>query len=137
MVQSEAIVQQARPDKKVFAVTEVGQTFLRDWIQVSCEMPPLRDELLVKMFAGFMVPRATMLAQLREHRSLHQARLALYQQIQQSAFAQPDKLPESELFRYLTLRNGIRLETEWLNWCEEALGLLETSGAAPDCGVNR
>jgi DNA-binding PadR family transcriptional regulator len=127
LVQSEAIVQQARPDKKMFAVTKAGEALLQDWVRVSCEMPPLRDELLVKMFAGFMVPRATMLAQLREHRSLHQERLALYRQIQQSAFAQPAQLPESELFRYLTLRNGIRLETEWLNWCEEALGLLEAS----------
>lgn len=124
LVESEAIAQQSRPDKKVFAVTRDGEAFLQAWIQAPCEMAPLRDELLVKMFAGFVVPRETILKELNAHRSLHQERLATYQQIQQNAFTNPANLSEKELFRYLTLRNGIRFETEWLAWCEEAIATL-------------
>jgi DNA-binding PadR family transcriptional regulator len=127
LVQSEAITQQARPDKKLFAVTESGQALLQAWLQEPCELPPLRDALLVKMFAGFLVPRETMLAQLQAHRQLHQERLAVYQQIQQQSFSQPSDLPEPALYRYLTLRNGMRLEAEWLNWCDEAMDLLAQS----------
>jgi DNA-binding PadR family transcriptional regulator len=125
LVKSEAHVQQGRPDKKVFAVTGDGEAFLQEWIQTPCEMSPLRDDLLVKMFAGFVVPRETILVELKNHRSLHQERLAVYQQIQQSTFANLGSLPEKDLFRYLTLRSGIRFEMEWLAWCEEAIALLD------------
>jgi DNA-binding PadR family transcriptional regulator len=123
-VQSEAIAQQGRPDKKVFAVTVAGEVFLQEWIQTPGEMAPLRDELLVKMFAGFVVPKETMLMELKHHRSMHQERLAVYQQIQQNQFANPEQLAKDQLYRYLTLRSGIRFETEWLAWCEEAISLL-------------
>jgi DNA-binding PadR family transcriptional regulator len=124
LVQSEAIAQQGRPDKKVFAVTEAGESFLQAWMQTPCEMAPIRDDLMVKMFAGFMVSKEAMLQELQEHRSLHQERLAIYQQIQQNAFANPEHLSEQELFRYLTLCGGIQYERGWLNWCEEAIAIL-------------
>lgn len=125
LVESEAVTQQSRPDKKIFAVTPEGEAFLQAWIQTSCEMAPLRDDLLVKMFAGFVVPRETMLEELKKHRSLHQERLAVYHQIQQNTFADPANLPEKSLFRYLTLRNGIQFEMAWLAWCEEAIAVLK------------
>jgi DNA-binding PadR family transcriptional regulator len=124
LVQSEAIVQQGRPDKKVFAVTAAGEAFLQVWMQTSCEMAPIRDDLMVKMFAGFMVPREAILVELEEHRSFHQERLAVYQHIQQSAFANPEDLSEPELFRYLTLCGGIQYEQGWLRWCEQATLIL-------------
>lgn len=124
LVRSQTIAQQSRPDKKVFAVTAEGEAFLQVWIQTPCEMAPIRDELLVKMFAGFAVPRQAILTELRQHQAMHRERLAVYRQIQQTAFAVPANLSEKERFRYLTLRNGIRFETEWLAWCEEAIALL-------------
>jgi DNA-binding PadR family transcriptional regulator len=124
LVQSQAIAQQGRPDKKVFAVTADGEAFLQAWMQTPCEMAPIRDELMVKMFAGFVVPREAILMELKEHQSLHQERLAVYQQIQQNAFANPEQLSEKELFRYLTLCSGIQYERGWLNWCEAAIAML-------------
>jgi len=126
LVTSETIEQQGRPDKKIFAMTAAGKEFLQDWIQKPCGMPPLRDDLLVKMFAGFVVPRETFLLELEAHRSQHEERLAVYQQIQQNQFANVAEIPNENLFRYLTLRNGIRLETEWLAWSEEAVALLKS-----------
>jgi DNA-binding PadR family transcriptional regulator len=127
LVESEAVSQQGRPDKKVFVVTVAGEAFLQAWIQTPCEMAPVRDELLVKMFAGFTVPKEAILMELKAHRALHQERLAVYQQIQQTTFANPDNLSEAEQFRYLTLRNGIQFEMGWLAWCEEAIAILDVS----------
>ncbi|MCU0526283.1 MAG: PadR family transcriptional regulator [Elainella sp. Prado103] len=120
-VQGEPIPQQGRPDKKVFAVTAAGKTVLQEWIEQPCEMAPVRDELLVKMFAGFVVPRETLLRELQHHRSQHLERLAIYQQIQANAFPDPTQLAETDLFRYLTLRNGIQFEMGWLAWCDQAI----------------
>jgi DNA-binding PadR family transcriptional regulator len=123
-VQGKAIAQQGRPDKKVFAVTAEGEACLQAWIQTSCEMAPVRDALLVKMFSGFVVPKETILMELKEHRSLHQERLAVYQNIQQNAFANPENLSDKGLFHYLTLRHGIQFEIGWIVWCEEAIATL-------------
>ncbi|MEM9452201.1 MAG: PadR family transcriptional regulator [Cyanobacteria bacterium P01_E01_bin.6] len=126
LVKSEAIAQQGRPDKKVFAVTQDGEAFLQAWIQEPCDMAPVRDALLVKMFAGFVVSTETMIQELKEHQLLHQERLAVYQQIQQNAFVEPAQLSEKDRFQYLTLRNGIHYETGWLAWCEEAIATLNS-----------
>jgi DNA-binding PadR family transcriptional regulator len=128
LVESEAITQQGRPDKKVFSVTIVGRTALQDWIGKPCDMAPLRDELMVKMFAGSIVQKETIATELKAHRAMHQERLAVYQQIEQNSYANPvHLLPEDELFRYLTLRAGIQYERGWLAWYEEAITILNQS----------
>ncbi len=87
-------------------------------------MAPLRDELLVKVFAGYLVPNEILLEELEQHRSQHQQRLAVYRQIEQDCFENPDFLPIEEKFRYLTLRRGISYEVDWLAWCDDAIAML-------------
>jgi hypothetical protein len=84
----------------------------------------VRRKLLVKIFAGFVVSKETVLMELDNHQVQHQQRLVVYRQIQQNFYANPENLSEKELFRYLTLRSGIRFETEWLAWCGEAIAVL-------------
>jgi len=126
---AETIHQQHRPDKKVYRVTKRGEDSLKAWIAAPCEIAPIKDDLLVKAFSGYAVPRETFLAELRHHQTQHQERLAVYQQIEQQFFPQPQALPMKEKFRYLTLLNGIQFETVWLIWCEDAIALLEASPA--------
>jgi DNA-binding PadR family transcriptional regulator len=130
LVHSEAIAQESRPGKNVFAVTAEGEAFLQTWIETPCEMAPLRDDLQVKMFAGFVVPRETILMELQHHQAMHQERIAVYHQIEQNAFANPEQLPEKDLFRYLTLRGGIQYEMGWLTWCEAAIAFLTQHSAS-------
>jgi DNA-binding PadR family transcriptional regulator len=124
LLSAETVHQHHRPDKKIFQVTEAGQDKLKAWMGEPVDMAPLRDELLVKVFAGYLVPIETLLAELEQHRSQHQQRLAVYRQIEQDFFENPDSLPIEEKFRYLTLRRGIRYEMDWLMWCEEAIAML-------------
>ncbi|HEY9827641.1 MAG TPA: PadR family transcriptional regulator [Stenomitos sp.] len=121
LVQGDAISQTKRPDKKVFAVTPEGEAFLQEWIRTPCDTAPLRDELLVKMFAGFTVPRGTILQELKAHQLLHRQRLEVFHHIEQTFCSDPKTLSDHDRFRYLTLRNGIYFEQGWLAWCEEAI----------------
>ncbi len=121
---AETVAQSKRPDKKIYRVTPLGVEALKTWLATPCDMAALRDDLLVKLFAGHLLPPAAILAELAQHRALHESRLAAYQHIEQLAFAEPRSLPMADKFRYLTLRQGIRLEREWLAWCEEAIALL-------------
>lgn len=123
-VSVETVHQEGRPDKKLYSVTELGKAHLREWIAKPGEVSPIKDELLVKLFAGYIVPIPTILAELERHRTQHLERLSTYQKIEQEYFQQPQRLPIEKKYVYLTLRQGIRYETQWLEWCDEAMELL-------------
>jgi DNA-binding PadR family transcriptional regulator len=124
LVSAEIIWQEGRPDKKLYRVTERGRKFLADWIAQPSSMSPVKDELLVKLFAGHLVEKGIIIAELERHRHQHLERLSAYRQIEQKYFADPQALDLDEKFRYLTLRNGIGYEQEWLAWCSEAIAFL-------------
>lgn len=123
-VSVEKVVQESRPDKKLYVVTEKGQQFLTDWIAKPAKIAPVKDELLVKLFAGHLADKTAIAAELERHRHQHQNRLREYQEIEQRYFNAPEKLSQDNRFRYLTLRWGMRYEREWLAWCEEAIAFL-------------
>jgi len=122
-ITSETISQAGRPDKKLYSVTELGKQQLRSWIAQASEPTPIKDDLLVKIFAGYVAP-AQIILELERHRKAHLKRLSAYKDLEQRYFQNSQELPLQAKFRYLTLRNGIRYETDWLAWCDEAIQLL-------------
>ena len=124
-VKSEAIPQQGKPDKKLYQITESGRQELEDWFELPCIPTPIREDLLVKVLAGAYVPRPLLIQQLKARRSLHQAQLNCYLE-KEAAFQELENPDEHLMFRYLTLRRGIRYEAEWIDWCSEVLTTLKT-----------
>ncbi len=125
LICAEVITQTSRPDKKQFHVTPAGTECLQAWIAQPIKGSPLKDELLVKLFVGYLVPPATLIPTLQQERAQHTAALAAYQAIEQQYFADTDAISPAGRFQYLTLRNGIHYETAWLAWCDEALAALD------------
>lgn len=126
LLHSQAVQQENRPDKKIYSVTETGKQYLSDWITQPTQVSPHRDDLLVKLFAGHLVPRQTILAELEHHRQQHLEQLSIYHEIEQRYFKSLDSVSTEHKFHYLTLRHGIRYETEWLSWCDEVMQFLDT-----------
>jgi DNA-binding PadR family transcriptional regulator len=124
-IEAEVIYQENRPDKKIYSITELGKQKLQEWIAQPSEPMVFKDDLLVKIFAGYVVSPTIILAELENHRQAHQQRLEEYKIIQLKAFNNPNHLSLAAKYQYLTLRNGIRYETEWLAWCAEAIALLQ------------
>jgi hypothetical protein len=89
------------------------------------EPTPIKDDLLVKIFAGYLAPKKTILEELQRHHQRHQEQLKTYQDIEQRYFQSPQSLPQPDKFRYLTLRKGIGYERDWMTWCDEAIELLK------------
>lgn len=53
LVDSEVIEQDARPDRKVYRLTEKGEKELDRWLGEPMELgPPLRDDIYIKFFAS-------------------------------------------------------------------------------------
>jgi DNA-binding PadR family transcriptional regulator len=130
-IEATAIRQENRPDKKIYQLTTLGENYLREWIAKPSTVAPIKDELLVKIFAGNLVDTATILSELNNHRVQHQNSLNTYHAIEQQFFAQSrdaDSLSSIQRYQYITLRQGIQLETAWLAWCDEAITLLKSEG---------
>jgi DNA-binding PadR family transcriptional regulator len=123
-IEAKVIHQTHRPDKKNYLVTPAGRDYLRAWIAKPSTVANPKDELLVKLFAGDIVDRDVLLRELEHHRCQHQDRLNIYQSIEQQIFRHPEQLDRSQRYQYLTLRQGIRLEIEWLAWCAEAIATI-------------
>jgi DNA-binding PadR family transcriptional regulator len=121
---AEVVPQSGRPDKRMLTITTAGQTYLQDWIRKPCNMSPIRDDLLVKLFAGHLSDRDTLRQELEHHRSQHQANLDAYLQIEDKFFKNPELCESIDQLRYLTLLNGIQFERGWLTWCEKAIATL-------------
>jgi DNA-binding PadR family transcriptional regulator len=126
-VSSSIVLQSNRPDKKVYEVTALGRDYLGKWIAIPTVINPLKDDLLVKFFAGDLVEPAVILAELEHHRAQHQDLLDACKSIEQHVFNDVSKLDLNRRYRYLAVKQGIRLETEWLEWCAEAIELITAS----------
>lgn len=124
-ISAEVISQDNRPDKKLFSVTELGKQQLVEWMAQASEPAPIKDDLLVKIFAGYIAPKQVILDELERHRQLHAQRLEIYRDLQQQYFQNPQALSQRSKFQYLTLRKGIGYESDWITWCEEAIELLQ------------
>jgi DNA-binding PadR family transcriptional regulator len=120
-IEPTVIHQDNRPDKKNYLVTPAGQDYLRSWIVEPSTVAYPKDELLVKLFAGNLVDRDAILTELEQHRVQHQDRLNIYHAIEQQIFPHRDRLTRAQRYQYLTLRQGIRLETAWLEWYAESI----------------
>ncbi|EKQ70148.1 putative transcriptional regulator [Leptolyngbyaceae cyanobacterium JSC-12] len=125
-LEAELISQQGKPDKKIYRVTESGKQALTAWIAQPCNITPVKEEILVKLFAGNLVEPEVLRNHVEAHRQGYAERLALYRMIEAKGFPDPQKLSVEDYFRYLTLRCGIQDATSWLAWCEEVLEYLET-----------
>ncbi|MGF1478041.1 MAG: PadR family transcriptional regulator [Cyanophyceae cyanobacterium] len=124
-LESETVRQENRPDKKIYSVTALGKQQFSEWIADSEDATPIKDDLLVKLFAGYLVPRQVILDKLEAHRLQHQQTLAIYREIEQNYFSKPQQLSAELKFNYATLLRGIHYELGWLSWCEQVVPLLQ------------
>ena len=85
----------------------------------------LREDLLLKVRAGALVPRDVLLMELSRRRALHAQRLAVYREIQQVDFPDPQHLSYDQRLLYLPLLRGLMFEADNVAWCETAIDFLE------------
>ena len=111
--------QQGKPDRKVYHMTQAGHDVLIEWLENPVKVDKVNDALLVKMYAGHLIDKPTMLSELDAHKVIHQRMLDTFLALEQEFLAlSPQKKKPFEL-PYLTLRRGILGEKAWLEWAEE------------------
>lgn len=121
-VSGAAIAQDGRPDKRVYTVSADGHAELARWIsEPTDDVGPLRSELGVKIRAAAHGDLAALCAEVARHRDQHSQRLELYRLMEKKDFPAPDRLTGTALYQYLVLRGGIRVESGFVDWCDEVL----------------
>jgi DNA-binding PadR family transcriptional regulator len=116
------VVQQGRPDKKVYTVSDAGRAELARWIADSRDRR-IRD-IAVKLRGAEHGDRAALREQIIALRGERAALLDTYRGYQKHQFADPSGLSGTELHQYLVLRGGIRAEEGSVDWLDEVLAAL-------------
>ena len=123
-VDAEVQAGETAPDRKEYSVTAAGRAELSRWLAEPLEPEGTRDALMVKLRGAAFDDPARLIPELEHHRAAHANRLTCYRVIEARDFAGP--LDRQRALQYLVLKSGIRFEQGWLEWCEEAQGLLRS-----------
>lgn len=120
MVEVEHVVQEGKPSKQVYHLTDQGKDALLRWLREPTGETFIRDEFMLQVFFSSLLSKQELLEKIKSRRELHLNRLDEYR-----TFAvRYESLNERNLTMYLSLRRGIILEEEWLRWCDEATALI-------------
>jgi DNA-binding PadR family transcriptional regulator len=124
LVHSEDVIQIGRPNKTVYTISRKGLAHIREWSHGRSERPPLRDNMLLKLYALDAIDRDAVAEEIKDRLVQHRARLALYERILTGHYSKP-RLGVRETGRLLGLRVGLMTERCYVTWCEEALSTLK------------
>lgn len=121
LVAGREVVQQGRPNKRVFTVTPAGMDELTAFAAVPAKPLLIRDDLAVKVHMADLLDPGLLIAQLHERADEAAAKLALFEKMLVRLRGDVDEetylLTGERLGPYLTCLGGRRLEREMRDWC--------------------
>lgn len=126
-VSGREVVQTDRPNKMVYTLTPAGREALRAWARRPSVPSTTKDDLLLRLYALDEVDVEPIRTDIMARLEYHGARLARFKRILEKRFASGAK-SRSELGMLLGLRMGLRYERAVVEWCEEALQELSSTG---------
>jgi PadR family transcriptional regulator, regulatory protein AphA len=130
LVSSHIEAQEGRPDRRIYTLTESGQTTLTDWLNMPIVEPEMKkDSLLLKLFFGLPTGKTALLTQLRLQLDLHRRQKQVYQtetpqEMIRFLVDQPE-LAQHALMWDLTRRYGELYEETYIQWLGEAITRIE------------
>ncbi len=136
-VEMEREEQEARPDRKIYSITDQGHEALRKWQAQPPEVFQLRDELLLKVLFGSFATPADLAQNLRASIATHEMRLLAYRQNvfflpTRGSLQHKDRRPnpytvegEEDPYFRLVVRFAIEFEKTYIRWLYEALDEIE------------
>ena len=125
------VMQQGRPDKKVYTVADAGRAELARWIAepLSGRGSSVTDnrtrDLAVKIRAAAYGDIDALRAQAAALRAERADLLDTYLGFEKRQFPDPNTLSGSALHQYLVLRGGIRAEESAVGWLDEVVAGLK------------
>jgi DNA-binding PadR family transcriptional regulator len=141
LVAGRRVVQEVRPNKRLFHVTDAGLAELERFAAGSAKPSFIRDDLLVKVQAVDRTDAGTVIAQLDGRARAAAAKAELFGKILARLRGDRDEAAflahGARVGPYLTCLRGLAFERETRDWCERAAGVLRARYGPPDGGGPR
>lgn len=118
-------MQEGKPNRHVYTITEAGREELRSWLSRPIEHDVGRVEILLKLFFGSQLPASENVRKVEEFRELQQRLLAKYEGIEQWLRTSQAGHPAQPYWR-MTVSYGQHVSRALTDWCDETLGSLKS-----------
>jgi len=134
LIAGRQVVQETRPNKRLFTVTEAGISELSRFAFAAARPSFIRDDLMVKVRSVDAVDPAGVIRQLDERARIATTKIDIFEGLLRR---QRGDLEEELFLRegdrigpYLTCLRGLRFEQENLDWCTRTAAVLRGRTAA-------
>jgi DNA-binding PadR family transcriptional regulator len=122
LIRGEVVIQEKRPNKRVYSITEQGSEALGAWQRERSPIAAIKSELLVKVYGSDSTDSESLLASLAEQIEFSREKLRQYEAIRDLLLRGRDEETFLRTTRhagpYLALRRGFMFEQENIAWSE-------------------
>jgi len=131
LVEMKVEVQDDRPNRKVYSITDSGRRELLEWLAKPADRDQVREPILIKVFFGSSLPKRQLVDVLRKSADDVRSMVTYLQHANTfvDKFVESIGLQHEALFWQLTIDAGLKIHSAELAWAEEAIEKIE---AAPD-----
>jgi DNA-binding PadR family transcriptional regulator len=127
LVEMKVEVQEDRPNRKVYSITEAGRREIIRWLAEPAEADQVREPMLIKVFFGASVSKQDLINVLHQEVERHreyQSELELAR-TWCASFAEAVGLGKQAPFWQLTIEAGLRVCGAEMEWAESAIETIE------------
>ena len=128
LVSARMVMQERRPNKRLFALTEAGRAELHDYTTRRPKPTAIRDELLVQVQSIEAGDADAVAQSVRDKQRGAESKLKSYERLRDRLLAGQTEAgflaTADRIGPYLTLARGISFEQENIRWCEFVLDVL-------------
>ncbi len=115
-----------KPNRNIYYITPTGRQELVNWLHLPVEPPPIRNEILLKIFFADQLPTEKIIEMVAEERKKCLDNLSKYKKIEETLKADGQYMNDKRIpFWLMTLSFGVHSSKAGVSWCEETLKILE------------
>ena len=129
LVEMKVEVQEDRPNRKVYSITEHGRRELIGWLATPAEREQVREPILIKVFFGSSLSKQELTSVLQNCADETRTAVTYLEHAHQfvNKFVEAIGLQHEALFWQLTIDCGLKVHRAELEWTEEAIRKIEAA----------
>lgn len=111
------------PERITYSITEQGRSELKYWLLTPVEKEQIKYEILLKLFFGSVVSAEENIRIINEFKQRNTETLKLFE-LYRDQLEQVLNQKEDHIYYYLTVLFGEKVQKAYLEWADEAVGIL-------------